>query len=82
METEVAMERFTGKLEWITMGGRLDVRHPDGRLVRTGWAYGDLYRKACALGKKATVDVEMSANPATWPRVVAIHDSTNQSELV
>lgn len=70
------MERFSGKLEWITMGGRLDVRHPDGRLIRTGWAHGDMYDQACSLGKQAVVDVEVPENPAYWPRVVAVYDST------
>lgn len=53
-------EKFTGELVWITMGGCLDVRHPDGRTVRTAPVYGDTYKNALDLGKNALVDVEIT----------------------
>lgn len=71
-------EKFTGELVWITMGGRLDVKHPDGRTIRTATVYGDTYERACALGKKAMVDVEISDFvPGAGrfdPRAVSIRD--------
>lgn len=51
-------EEFTGRLEWITTGGSLYVRHPDGRSVRTAPVYGAMYACACELGKSALVDVQ------------------------
>jgi len=50
-------EEFTGRLEWITTGGSLYVRHPDGRSVKTAPVYGAMYARACEFGKFALVDV-------------------------
>jgi hypothetical protein len=75
-------EKFIGKLEWITMGGRLDVRHPDGRLIRTGPVNGDDYAKASALRKMAVVEVEIPddipGRGAFSPWVLSIDERASQ----
>jgi hypothetical protein len=53
------MERFTGKFDWQTMGGSVDVIHPDGRRVRTGPVYGEQDRIIRALPKGAKIEVEI-----------------------
>ncbi|QXZ79686.1 hypothetical protein [Rhizobium sp. L51/94] len=50
-------ETFTGPLVWITMGGNIDVRHPDGRLIRCYGMTQEHSREADRLGKKAICTV-------------------------
>lgn len=49
---------FTGPLIWITMGGNIDVRHPDGRDVRAAVLQSKHGRDAVRLGKSAMVTVK------------------------
>ncbi len=52
-------ETFTGKLEWITITGNIDVRHPDGRLIRCYASAPEHELEAKRLGKSAYVTVEI-----------------------
>lgn len=69
-------EIFTGKLEWITMGGNIDVRHPDGRLIRAYGVSPEHSDEANRLGKTAFVTVEIPddipGRGAFHPHVISI----------
>jgi hypothetical protein len=69
-------ETFTGKLEWITMCGNIDVRHPDGRVIRCYSMTGEHSREADRLGRNAFVTVEIPDNlPGAGkrdPRILAV----------
>jgi hypothetical protein len=71
-------ESFTGKLEWITMGGNIDVRHPDGRLVRAYWSETNQVQEAKRLGKSAYVTVfipdDIPGRGTYEPRVLAVSE--------
>lgn len=72
-------ETFTGKLEWITMGGNIDVRHPDGRVVRCYSMTADHSREADRLGRNAFVTVEIPNDvPGRGkldPRILAVSET-------
>lgn len=72
-------ETFTGKLEWITMCGNIDVRHPDGRLVRCYSMTAEHSREADRLGRNAFVTVEISDDvPGRGkydPRILTVSDT-------
>lgn len=71
-------ETFTGPLVWITMCGNIDVRHPDGRLVRCYGMSQEHSREADRLGKKAFCTVEIPDDiPGRGkfsPRITAVAD--------
>ena len=52
-------ETFTGPLVWITICRNIDVRHPDGRIIRAYGTSREDDEKARALGKRALVTIKI-----------------------
>ncbi|KNY18209.1 hypothetical protein AKG11_03450 [Shinella sp. SUS2] len=52
-------ETFTGPLVWITMCRNIDVRHPDGRIIRAYGTSREDDAKAREFGKRALVTVKI-----------------------
>lgn len=73
-------ETFTGPLVWITMCRNIDVRHPDGRIIRAYGTSREDDEKARALGKRALVTVTIPdiapGGGAFDPRVISIAENT------
>lgn len=72
-------ETFTGKLEWITFCGNIDVRHPDGRLIRCYGMSPEHSKEADRLRKKAFCTVvipdDIPGRGKFSPHITAVSDT-------